>query len=343
MFIRNAWYVAAWDHEIGREPMARSILGEPIVFFRKEDGDVVALEDRCCHRLLPLSLGWVNGDQIQCGYHGLVFDETGACVEIPFQKTISKAAKVRAYPIVERHRWVWIWMGDAGLADPDLITDFHWLNDPNWGAKGTCLHVKCNYKLIVENLLDLTHLAYVHSSTIGNDAVAISADVTFERGENDVTVTRWTMDQPPPPTFAKVGDFKGNVDRWQIIHFTPPCFVRLDVGACDTGTGAREGRRQGGIRMRNLNAITPETETSTHYFWAQAHEFDVDNEALTETIFNQVNTAFLEDVEIFEAQQNMIDLDPAAKMVDLHSDAGGVAARKIIDDLARQELAAAAE
>ncbi len=322
--------------------MARTLLGDPVVLYRKEDGGAVALADRCCHRHYPLSRGALTGDRLQCGYHGMVYDETGACVEIPWQDKIPSTAKVRRYPLVERYRWIWIWMGDPGDADADAITDFHWLEDPDWGAKGAHFHVRANYKLIVENLLDLTHLAYVHRSTIGNDAVAVAADVDFARSTEDVTVTRWTMDQPPPPTYVKAGGFKGNVDRWQIIHFTPPAFVRLDVGACDAGTGAREGRREGGIRMRNLNAITPESETTTHYFWAQAHDFDVGNPTVTDMIYKQVETAFLEDVAVFEAQQALIERAPGATRIDLSGDAGGIAACKIIDRLARQELAAAA-
>ncbi len=343
MFIRNAWYVAAWDHEVTRTPMARTLLGEPVVMYRKQDGGIVALDNRCCHRLYPLSRGEVKGDCIQCGYHGMVYDETGACVDIPWQKTISTNARVRAYPVAERYGWVWLWMGDAEAADPDEITDFHWLDDPEWGAKGTYFHVDADYRLIIENLLDLTHLAFVHNSTIGNAAVATAADVICEKGDDDVTVTRWTIDQPPPPTYIKAGGFTGNVDRWQIIHFTTPAFVRLDVGACDAGTGAPEGHRQGGIRMRNLNAITPETETTTHYFWAQAHDFQPDNQQVTDAIFEQVKTAFLEDVEVFTAQQEMINYDPEKRTINLSQDAGGAFARKLIDDLVEGEFAKAAE
>ena len=342
MFVRNAWYVAAWDHEVGRELLGRVLLDEPVVLYRTEDGGVVALEDRCCHRRYPLSKGKLQGDRLQCGYHGLVYDGSGACVDIPWQKSVPANARVRAYPAVERHRWIWLWMGDPALADPATITDFHWLDDPEWGAKGTFFHVKSDYRLIVENLLDLTHLAYVHRTTIGNDAVAEGAAVEFERTDGGVRVKRWMIDTPPPPTYVKAGGFGGNVDRWQIIHFTPPCFVRLDVGACDTGTGAPEGRRVGGIRMRNLNAITPESATTTHYFWAQAHDFDVGNQAVTDLVFEQVKTAFLEDVAIFEAQQRIIDLDPAAPTMNLSGDAGGLAATRLIAELVEREAAAAA-
>ncbi len=340
MFIKNAWYVGALESEVDREPMGRVILNEPIVFFRKEDGTPVALEDRCCHRHYPLSHGELHGDRLQCSYHGMVYDATGACVEIPSQKQVPKGAGVRNYPVVERYHWVWIWMGDPELANPDEITDFHWLDDPNWGAKSTLIHIESNYKLIVENLLDLTHLAYVHRTTIGNDAVAEAADTNFDREPESVRVTRWIIDQPPPPAFVKSGGFTGNVDRWQIIDYSPPAFVRLDIGACDTGTGAPEGNRVGGIEMRNLNAITPETERSTHYFWGQAHSFDVKNENITNLVFDTVMTAFLEDKAIFEAQQRIIDMNPDANRINLAGDVGGVAATDIISRKIAEEAAA---
>ena len=277
MFLRNYWYVAATDTEIERKPLGRIILGEPIVFYRLEDGTPVALEDRCAHRHLPLSMGKLVGDTLQCHYHGLRYDQTGTCVRVPGQDLIPRSARVRSYPVVERYHWLWIWMGDPALADPDKITDFHWLDDPNWGAKGQYLHVKGNWQLVVDNLLDLTHLAFVHETTIGNSALVDQAQVKVQRAQDNVTVTRWIVDAPAPPTFVKAGKFTANVDRWQIINFTPPAFLRLDVGATPTGTGAPEGQRVGGIGMWNLNAITPETETTSHYFWGQAHNFDVHN------------------------------------------------------------------
>ena len=181
MFLKNFWYVAAYDHEIGREPLGRMILGEPVVFFRKEDGAPVAFEDRCAHRHLPLSMGKLVGDTLQCRYHGLRYDVSGACVKVPGQDTIPPAARVKTYPVVERYRWLWIWMGDPALADPAGITDFHWLDDPSWGAKGQYLHVKANWQLIVDNLLDLTRLAFVHETTIGNAALVENAKVKVER------------------------------------------------------------------------------------------------------------------------------------------------------------------
>jgi vanillate O-demethylase monooxygenase subunit len=341
MFLKNSWYVAAWDREIADKPLGRTILNAPVVMFRGGDGKVVAMEDKCPHRRVPLSMGKVvDGGLLQCHYHGLRFDQTGTCVRIPGQEQIPPTAKVKTYPVVERYHWVWIWMGDPAQADPATIPDYHYLDSPDWGARGTYIHVKANWQLIVDNLLDLTHLAFVHESTIGNAAVAENAEVRVKRTPGGVLVTRWMIDKPAPPTYVKAGGFTGNVDRWQFIDFLPPAFLRLSVGATPTGTGAPEGKFTGGINMRNLNAITPETEKTSHYFWAQAHDFDVKNAQLTDMIFEQVKTAFLEDKAVFEAQQEVIDHDSSESQVDIHADAGGIQARRILSRLHDEEEAA---
>jgi len=337
MFLRNYWYVAASLAEIGRSPLSRTILGESIVFFRTEDGAPVALENRCAHRHLPLSMGKLIGDTLQCRYHGLCYDKSGRCIRIPGQDIVPPTARVRSYPLVERYRWLWIWMGDPALADPAKITDFHWLDDRGWGAKSSYLHVKANWQLIVDNLLDLTHLAFVHQTTIGTRALAEHATVKLTRNGDNIVITRWTIDHPAPPSFLHIHSFTSNVDRWQIIDFLPPAFLRLDVGATRTGTGAPEGHRVGGITMRNLNAITPETETSSHYFWGQAHDFDHDIPSVTERIFEQVHTAFLQDVEVLDAQQRNIETFAPRSQIDINADAGTIQARRILDRLYQEE------
>lgn len=338
MFLYNHWYVAAWSNEIERKPLGRTLLNEPVVFYRTEAGRVVAMEDRCPHRRVPLSMGKLVGDKLQCYYHGLQFDTDGKCVRIPGQDMIPPSVCARTYPVAEKYRWVWIWMGDPAFADPDLIPDYHWMQDDAWGAKGDRFHVQANWQLIVDNLLDLTHLAFVHESTIGNAAVADHAAVKVTRKPNNVLVSRWIIDQPAPPTYVKAGGFTANVDRWQFIDFTPPAFLRLHVGATPTGTGAPEDDFVGGIHMRNLNAITPESETTTHYFWAQAHDFNVGNQAVTDMVFEQVKTAFLEDVAVFETQQRSITAHPDAPQVDINADSGGIQARRILDRLHHEEI-----
>ncbi len=143
MFLRNAWYVAAWaDEVVADRPFGRTLLDEPVVLFREAGGAPVALEDRCCHRHYPLSRGRMVDGALECGYHGLTFDGTGKCIRIPAQTAIPESACVRRYPVVERNKWIWIWMGDPALADPAQICDFRWLDHPQWGAKGAVFHVQ---------------------------------------------------------------------------------------------------------------------------------------------------------------------------------------------------------
>jgi len=341
MYPRNFWYVAAWDWEVRRQELfRRTICDEPVVFWRKEDGTPAALEDRCCHRHMPLSHGRLRGDAIECLYHGLTYDESGACIRIPSQKLIPSSAKVRSYPVVERYHWIWVWLGDPARADPALIEDFHWTDDPGWRFKGERLALEGNYLLLVENLLDLTHLQFVHPTTLGTEAISANP-IKTEREGNLVRVTRWIMDSPAPPFFRKAGGFapEEHVDRWQIIEFTPPAFVRLDVGCARAGTGAREGNRAQGISMRNLNAITPETERKTHYFWGQAHDFGLGDPTLTELLYRQVHTAFLEDLAVIGAQQMNIDAlgRELPLQLDFNQDAGGLQARRILDDIIAAE------
>jgi len=345
IYPRNFWYVAAWDWEVRRqEPMARTICGEPIAFFRGNDGRPFALEDRCVHRHMPLSRGKQVDGLVECAYHGLRYAADGSCVHAPVQGQIPREATVRAYPVVERNHWVWVWMGDPTFANEDDIEDFHWLDDPAWRAKGERLTVNGNYLLLVENLLDLSHLQFVHPTTLGTDKVA-GAKVKAERTDNGVRVTRWMLDGVAPPFYQRAGGFGPDqaIDRWQIIDYTPPAFVRLDVGGARAGTGAPQGDRSQGITMRNLNAITPETDTTTHYFWAQAHDFKLDDPSITELLYRQVHTAFNEDLGVIEAQQkNLVAFgESLPPPIDFLQDAGGLQARRMVDDILAQEASGA--
>jgi phenylpropionate dioxygenase-like ring-hydroxylating dioxygenase large terminal subunit len=337
MFVRNAWYVAAWDHEIGRDMRRRILLNEPVVLYRREDGKPVALEDRCCHRQAPLSMGKLKGDIVECPYHGLQFDPSGACVRVPSQEKIPSSAKIRSYPVVEKNHWIWIWLGEPAKADPALIEDFHWMDDPGWGFGGSYLHVEANYLLLVENLLDTTHLPFLHPSTLGTDAFAKSEFEVAREGDR-IKVARWLMDKPPAPFHRQMGGFPDgmNVDRWQIAHFGPPSFVKLDVGSAPAGAGARQGDRSKGMNMWNLNAITPETEKTAHYFYAQAYNFKLDQRWISDLVKAQVTRAFLEDMAMIKAQQINMDLGPVP-VVNLGQDKAWVAMRQIVARLASEE------
>ncbi len=367
MFLKNYWYVAAWNHELGREPLGRKFLGEPVVMYRKEDGTPVAFEDRCCHRRAPLSLGHVVGDGIQCGYHGLTYNAEGECIAVPGQTRLPPGTRLRTYPVVERWQWIWIWMGDPAEADPDAIPNIVWHDDPAWATVGGYLHMDCHYQLLVDNLLDLTHETFLHQKTIGNEHVArtplakvsrgrTAAELEFSalrdvaRDENGVTAIRWMLDIEPPPLYAKAGGFDKpgqKVDRWQFIRFEPPSHVWLDVGVADPGTGATTGDRARGITHTVVDGITPETETSLHYFWTFPRDYRLDDTELDSFLQTGVHNTFLEDKVMLEAQQRIIDADPAAKIVDINADAASIQARRIVDRLleaeAAREPAAAAE
>ena len=335
-FPRNAWYAAAWDVELKHELLARTICGENLVFYRTSEGECVALQDACWHRLVPLSLGELKGDTVACGYHGLRYDQDGRCVFMPSQATINPVAGVRSYPVVERHRFVWIWMGDPALADPELIPDLHWNDDPEWAGDGKTIHVECNYKLVVDNLMDLTHETYVHGNSIGNDAVA-EAPFEVTHGDRKALVTRWMLDIDAPPFWRGQLGKPGNVDRWQIIHFEPPSTIAIDVGVALAGTGAPEGDRSQGVNGFVLNTMTPESDTSCHYFWAFVRNFDIRNQARTTQIREGVSGIFSEDEVVLEAQQRAIDENPGRVFYNLNLDGGAMWARRIIDRMIRDE------
>jgi phenylpropionate dioxygenase-like ring-hydroxylating dioxygenase large terminal subunit len=338
MFLRNQWYVAAWSHEVGAALLARRIAGEPIVFYRTGAGRAVAFEDRCPHRLAPLSRGRLVGDEIQCGYHGLMFDADGACTHIPGQDGIPKGAHVRAYRLEERWGWIWIWLGAPEEADLALLPDFHWQAEPGWAPIGGLLNFKAHYQLLLDNLLDLSHEAYLHQQTIGNKAVAdVPAECSFE-GKH-VRVTRFMRDCRPPPLFVKAKGFTGNIDRLQDIVFSPPCYIDIDV----RGTPAGSNDKAASLHWRVLNALTPETESSTHYFWGLPRDFNVGDRELDRLLETAIVKTFNEDREMLEAQQLILEersLDD--RTIATRSDVGATRARQIVARMIEDERKALA-
>jgi vanillate O-demethylase monooxygenase subunit len=335
-FPLNAWYAAAWDVEVKRQLLPRTICKKPVVLYRKLDGTAVALADACWHRLLPLSMGELHDDNVICGYHGLEFDDSGRCVYMPSQDTINPSACVRAYPLVERHRFIWLWMGDPALADPALVPDLHWNNDPAWAADGKYIHAQCDYRLVVDNLMDLTHETYVHGSSIGNRAVA---EAPFVATHTDVTatITRWMLDIDAPPFWRGQLGKPGNVDRWQIINFQAPATIAIDVGVAPTGTGAPHGDRSQGVNGFVLNTMTPETDKTCHYFWAFARNYKIGEQGRTHDLREGVSSIFREDERILEAQQKAIDANPDHVIYNLNIDAGSMWARRLIDRMIAAE------
>ena len=332
MFLRNFWYVAAWPSEIGATPLARTVCGEPVVLFRTGDGAATALEDRCCHRNLPLSMGKVEGEALRCGYHGLLFDREGRCVEVPGQTAIPPGARVKRHPLVERWKLLWLWYG-AGAPDERLLPDWRYIDDPAWaaiagnGAKP--IPMACHWELHNDNLLDLSHVVYVHPSTLGSAGME-RTPVRTERLARSVRMTRWMPDVAPMPMWAKLLNLAGNMDRWQAAEIVLPSHCTIDAGFAPAGASGPHEDRAKSAYLTILLTATPETETTSLMFYAQIRNFRIDDAALTQRFAENSRIIFEEDVRVLEAQQRAYSLKPAAPTVDINVDAPALAMRRLV-------------
>jgi vanillate O-demethylase monooxygenase subunit len=339
MFLKNCWYIAAWDTEVAAAGLfTRKILGVQVVLFRGEDGKVAALEDKCCHRLAPLSHGRVEGSCVRCMYHGLMFDSSGKCVDVPGQERINDKLRVRGFPVVERDHFLWIWMGDPALADASLIHDSHWHGCASWKAeRGNYMHYKSNSQLIADNLLDFSHLAFVHRNSIGSAQQAAVKPVV-ERLDSAIRIKYFTMASPAPAFAKKLTKLPDIVDRFQTYtwNIKGNYFAQDSVIAC-VGEGP-ETSSETSMRLHTVIALTPETETTTHYFWSTAHnDFNPEIEDLTQVLTRQVASAFEEDLAIIEAQQRVIEETAEATMIAIPADAALMQVRWMLDKLLQEE------
>ena len=337
MWLRNCWQVIAFSREIGGTPLARTVCGEEIVLFRTRSGKVAALADRCPHRFAPLSLGRVSGEQIQCGYHGMCFDADGQCVRVPGQDTVPRQAKVRSYPLVERYSFAWIWLGDAALADSGKIPDVHWCDHPAWAVSDGYHHFGANYQLVNDNLLDLSHESFVHEDTIGNEAVA-EAPFTVSLDGDRVRMHRDMYDMEAPPFYKRTTGFTGRIDRWHTNTFSPPGLHIIENGSMPAGSKDKSAA----LERKVLNFITPETATTTHYFWAIVRQFKIDDQALTDYIRDGIAKTFDQDKTVLEAQQRIIGGDPdrAVFPVSIRVDAAPIQGRKLLASMIARETGA---
>ncbi|MDP2257751.1 MAG: aromatic ring-hydroxylating dioxygenase subunit alpha [Polaromonas sp.] len=343
MFPKNTWYVACTPQDIDDKPLGRKICGERIVFYRGMEGRVAALEDFCPHRGAPLSLGFVSEGKLVCGYHGLEMGCEGKTISMPGQR-VRGFPQIRSYPVEERYGFIWVWPGDAAQADVAKIPHQDWYDNPEWAYGGGMFHINCDYRLMIDNLMDLTHETYVHSSSIGQKEIDEVPCKTTVQG--DEVVTSRFMDNVMPPPFWQLA-LRGNnladdvpVDRWQICRFTPPSHVMIEVGVAHAGKGGYDAPPEHKAYSVVVDFITPETETSIWYFWGMARKFNPKDKALTATIREGQGKIFSEDLEMLQRQQqNLLDY-PDRALLKLNIDAGGVQSRKILDRIMAEEQAA---
>ena len=342
-FLMNCWYVAAWDHElIDGKLLARTILEEPILLYKGDSGKVVALDNRCCHRGAKLSNGRREGDCVRCMYHGLKFDATGKCIQIPGQDQVPPKMGVRAYPVVERDHLVWIWMGEVSKADPSLIVDIPYRRDPAWRGMADYMHYDADYRLIVDNLSDFAHLAFVHTHTLGGseEYAFKTKPVTVERLEDGFRVERWSMNSAPPPFHRRVVRNDAPLDRRNIGRMFVPGVFFLETLFTPAGSGAETGNLGGAKQYRNCQFFTPETRGSTHFFWNYLHDYDLNDPNIALSLHGSMVEGFLEDKFIIEGQQEMLDADPDFKMTGILSDAPLAHFRRVLQQRIDDERAA---
>ena len=342
LFLRNQWYVAAMASEIGHKPLGRTICNEDIVLFRRGDGSIAVLEDRCPHRKAPLSLGQVIGDDIECPYHGVRVNGTGACTLIPSQQNIPRGLKTQAYPVIEAYNLVFVWMGEAAKADPALLPDWSPHTSPEWTTVYGYHHVKANYLLVIDNLLDLTHLAFVHKATLGASGPSDWLQQQKVWTDGEFVRTRRVMRSVAPSGLVKATKrfTTEKIDRFQESWFRAPSYILVTLGSELAGT------RDDMEFPHHIvpNSITPETETTTHYFWSAPRRYALEDAEISRLFYNVTKAAFDEDQAMIEAQQRRIDSDPRkSPLANLDGDAASVAARRLIAKKLASDTIAAAE
>lgn len=332
--IFDEWYVAAFADEIGRELLPRTLLGKRIVFYRTQAGEAVALDDRCAHRSYPLSASALDGDTIVCGYHGFRYDSEGNCVEVPSLKACPRAIGVRRYPLVEIGPLVWIWMGKAEEADPARIPDVYYVDHPDWQWSKGYLPLPGNYVSLHENLLDLTHLSFVHANSFGTPDYA-AAPYKSEYGDGHFKVTREVNPTLLPPVWAEPSGLTGveTAVRIATSEFLSPAYHRVSTSFFDGAVP--EGERKI-CSIRTAHLPTPETQTSTHYFIVHARDFALDQDDVTDVMHERLFGAFGEDVEALSNLEVVLEKTAEVDFYEISvaADGPGVAMRRYLLDRA---------
>lgn len=334
MFLRNCWYVAGWSKDYGRDLKAQKLLGENIVFYRQSDGTAVALEDACPHRKLPLSMGKIEGDNVVCGYHGLTFDCTGNCTDSPTQRGMTpRRAVVKSYPVVDRYRLLWIWMGDPEKANPDEIFEIENFDNPSWGyTDGGVMPIACNYLWICDNLADPSHVAWVHVTSFAGGGTE-DEPLKMEKTDRGVIVSRWINGQPPSPYYKDLVKFEGNCDRKQHYELCVPSIAVNKSIYTPEGTGG-EGAPMVDDTYINIsyNFMTPVDENNTQYIWFQHRNTDPNDAEISKKMNEGAYMAFTEDKEVLEAVHiHMAEM--VTPNIDLGLDLGAKTFRRMLQKL----------
>ena len=338
-YVRNAWYVAAWSGDLpAGKPFAMSILGEALVLYRGESGRLVALEDRCVHRLAPLSLGRCEGERLRCMYHGLLYEPDGRVAAIPGEPRVPARARVRPFPVVDRHDWVWVWMGAPDAADETLIPPVVGLSDPDWVLGHGQMDYAAEARLICDNLCDFSHLSYVHANSFGASETWAQTRPRVLELPRGTRFERWIVGEPRMRARGQ-----GRADVWSWYEFLVPGILLMSSAAYPEGTAAASN---GGPPPPELpgqgitftsQAVTPMSAKSARYFFSWGPRRDQGDAALRDTLMALAHQAFSEDRTMIEAQQRVIDRTPDYRILPTSADQGVILYNRLVEKLARQE------
>ncbi|WP_343616424.1 aromatic ring-hydroxylating dioxygenase subunit alpha [Novosphingobium sp.] len=337
-YLRNCWYMAAWSDEVGDKGLARTLLDQPVFLFRDGEGTPKALFDRCPHRFAPLSIGDVAQGVVTCRYHGLAFDGSGGCVRNP-HGPVTRALATTAFPVIEAHRAIWIWMGDPALADPAALRDLSFLSQaPDTAFNKGYIAATGHYQLFIDNILDLSHTDYLHPDTLGGGSITRTR-AKVEQREDGIIAIHWDSydDIPPPLVRGKLPPGVERADSWTHVEWSAPGIMKLINGVVPAGNP-----REGSGTSTNVHIMTPETARTTHYFFASTRDYAVDDAQLNAAIGEIRNRIFsTEDEPMIAAQQARMgeadfwSLKPAL----LRIDEGAVAVRRRLEALIAAENA----
>ena len=340
-YVRNCWYVASWVQDLKPgTPFSIDILGEPIVIYRGDSGRLVAMQDRCVHRLAQLSLGRCEaGDRLRCMYHGLLFDPDGKVVEIPGQDTIPPQARIRSYPVMEKHSWIWVWMGDPAKADETLIPPAVGFDNPDYILGRGYLDYDAEARLINDNLLDFTHLAFVHQKSFGVDesyGYELPEIRAIERGR----AVQPLVHAPPHHDEGKcrIGRLRSST-----YDFLLPGVLLMWSGMFPLGTAEAMKRAKPDLATASADvtftsqAVTPMGPRKSRYFFSWGPRRDCGDEKLRDFLMGIADMAFNEDKTIIEAQQRVIDKTPDPQIMPTAADRGVMLFNRLVEKLVREE------
>ncbi|KPF91473.1 hypothetical protein IP81_11205 [Novosphingobium sp. AAP83] len=335
-WLQCAWYMAGWADEVGQAGLSRRITDKLIFFYRLADGKVAAILDRCPHRFAPLSKGTRDGDNVVCGYHGLTFSPEGRCVHNPFGERIPAGADIPIFDVAEKDGIVWLWGGVAGTSDPALLPDFSFIpNTPySRSVRGyTLLHA--NYEYGTDNLLDLSHIEFVHKGTFAGQGVIFAGDHSVKTDGDTLHSNWWMPDIAPPSVAQAMFPPEAKVDHWLDMRWNAPATMRLNIGVTPHGAD-----RQAGFEVPQAHILTPADEHSSHYFWSSTRFHDLENPEADAMLLTLFGDAFdVEDKPMIEAAYNNVKGKDfwKEKPVSLGIDQGGTRARRVLERLIAQE------